>query len=64
MTTQEQLTRIALYAFFSAMASQGVGVFDAEAGTLTLSIDSLAVLAVGVVGFLGTFAWWAKRNAR
>jgi glycine/D-amino acid oxidase-like deaminating enzyme len=23
-----------------------------------------AVLAVGVVGFLGTFAWWAKRNAQ
>lgn len=62
MTTQEQLIRIALYGLFAFIGGQGLAVYDETAGTLTFHVEHLTALAVGVVGFLGTFTWWRVRN--
>ncbi len=54
--------RMILYFLFPLVAGQGHGVFDPEAGTLTIQINSVAPVVAGAVGFLGTFAAgrWAK----
>ncbi|MCK9543698.1 MAG: hypothetical protein M0R03_16890 [Novosphingobium sp.] len=54
--------RMILYFLFAGAASQGVAVFDADAGTLTFEIESLTAAVSGVIGFAGTFiaSRWAK----
>jgi hypothetical protein len=53
-----------LYAAFSAMASEGLIFFDAEAGTITLRVDDLMLLGTGAVGYIGTFAAGRYAKAR
>lgn len=61
-----QLLRIMLFSAFSFLAASGVGVWDAELGTLTLQVDSVAALLVGIGGHLATLGWWrwASRTDR
>lgn len=49
--------RMILYALFAGLASQGIGVFDpaAETLTLTLQVESVAAVVTGALGFVGTF---------
>ncbi len=54
--------RMVLYFLFSALASQGVGIFDAEAGTFTFQIAHFEALVSGVIGFIATF--FASRLAK
>ena len=56
--------RMFLYFLSAALAGQGVAVFDAEAGTLTFQIDSLAQLLTGVTTFAGTFVTSRVAKAR
>lgn len=56
--------RMVLYFVFAGLASQGLVVFDAEAGTVTFQVEDLALIASGLAGYLATF-WssrWAKRR--
>lgn len=48
--------RMALYFAFSFLAAQGIGAYDHEAQTLTLSIENLATAITGLMGYLATFA--------
>ena len=57
-----QLLRIMLFSFFSFLAANGIGVWDAEVGTLTLQVDSVTTLLVGVGGHLATLAWWRRAS--
>jgi hypothetical protein len=57
-----QLLRIMLFSFFSFLAANGIGVWDAGAGTLTLQVDSLIALVLGVGGHLATLGWWRKAS--
>ena len=54
--------RMTLYFLFPLIAGQGIGVFDPDAGTLTIQIDSVTPILTGAVGFAATFAAgrWAK----
>ena len=54
--------RMALYFAFGFLSSQGVVVFDQEAGTVTFRIDDLLLLASGIGGYVMTFA--ASRVAK
>lgn len=47
--------RMVLYFLFPLVASQGLAVWDEEAGTLTFHIESLVPAIVGFLGFIGTF---------
>ncbi len=47
-----QLLRIMLFSFFSFLAANGVGMWDPGAGTLTLQVDSVTALIVGIGGHL------------
>jgi hypothetical protein len=57
-----QLLRIMLFSSFSFLAANGIGVWDAELGTLTLQVDSVAALLVGVGGHLATLGWWRRAS--
>jgi len=57
-----QLLRIMLFSFFSFLAANGIGVWDAGAGTLTLQVDSVVALLVGIGGHLATLGWWKKAS--
>jgi hypothetical protein len=57
-----QLLRIMLFSFFSFLAANGIGVWDADVGTLTLQVDSVVALVVGIGGHLVTLGWWRKAN--
>lgn len=59
-----QLLRIMLFSIFSFLAANGVGVWDAEAGTLTLQVDSLTALIVGIGGHIATLGWWRWASRR
>lgn len=54
--------RMVLYAFFAMLANEGLIIFDPDAGTITIQIAHIELLATGVAGYLGTFAAgrWAK----
>lgn len=54
--------RMTLYFLFAAVAGQGIGMFDAESGDLTINVENLTDLLVGVVGYASTFVAgrWAK----
>lgn len=47
--------RMALYLVSGLLAGQGLAIFDADAGTLTLKIEDLAVALSGLAAFAGTF---------
>lgn len=47
--------RMVLYFLFPLVASQGLAVWDEEAGTLTLHVENLTAAIVGLLGFIGTF---------
>lgn len=49
--------RIALIAFFGSVAEKGIGVWDPVAGTLTLQVDDMTSLFIGVAGIVVTFLW-------
>jgi len=57
-----QLLRIMLFSFFSFLAANGIGVWDADLGTLTLQVDSVTALLVGVSGHLVTLGWWRRAS--
>ncbi len=57
-----QLLRIMLFSAFSFLAANGVGIWDPDAGTITLQVDSVTALLVGVGGHLATLGWWRKAN--
>ncbi|MCA0856168.1 hypothetical protein [Phaeobacter italicus] len=54
--------RMFLYLAAGVLAGQGLAIFDAEAGTVTFKIDSLAQALTGLATFIGTFA--ASRIAK
>lgn len=58
MSLATQLLRIMLFSFFSLLAANGIGVWDADLGTLTLQVDSVVALLVGIGGHLATLGWW------
>jgi hypothetical protein len=62
MSLATQLLRIMLFSFFSFLAANGIGVWDAGTGSLTLQVDSVAALLVGVGGHLATLGWWRKAS--
>ena len=47
--------RMVLYALFSGLASLGFIQFDATTGDVAFNVYSLEMVAVGIVGYLGTF---------
>jgi hypothetical protein len=55
-----QILRIMLFSFFSFLAANGKGVRDAEVGTLTLQVDSVAAILVWIGGHLATLALLAQ----
>ena len=57
-----QLLRIMLFSFFSFLAANGIGVWDADVGTLTLQVDSITALLVGIGGHLATLGWWRRAS--
>jgi len=59
-----QLLRIMLFSFFSFLAANGIGVWDAGTGTLTLQVDSATALLVGIGGHLATLGWWRRASRR
>ena len=62
MSLATQLLRIMLFSFFSFLAANGVGLWDAGAQTLTLQVDSLTALIIGVGGHLATLGWWRRAS--
>lgn len=54
--------RMILYPIFSALAVEGLVLFDAATGSVTFKIDDIILVIVGIVGYLGTFVAgrWAK----
>jgi hypothetical protein len=64
MSLPNQLLRIMLFSFFSFLAANGVGVWDAGAETLTLQVDSLTALLVGVGGHIATLGWWRRASRK
>ena len=58
-----QLLRIMLFSFFSFLAANGIGIWDDGAGTLTLQVDSVTALFVGVGGHLATLGWWRRASS-
>lgn len=49
--------RMVLYFLFGAISGTGVGIhFDPATGLVSFTIDTLANLIVGAIGFVGTFA--------
>ena len=62
MSFATQLLRIMLFSFFSFLAAKGIGVWDADAGTLTLQVDSVTALLVRVGGHLATLGWWRRAS--
>lgn len=58
MSLAIQLLRIMLFSFFAFLAANGVGVWDAGAETLTLQVDWVTTLIIGVGGHLATPGWW------
>ena len=59
-----QLLRIMLFSFFSFLAANGIGVWDANVGTLTLQVDNIVALVVGIGGHLVTLGWWKMASQR
>ncbi len=47
--------RMALYALFAGLAGMGFGEMSADGAHYTVSIDLLAQVVGGAVGFIGTF---------
>ena len=47
--------RMALYALFAGLAGMGIGEISADGAHFTLSIDLLAEVIGGAIGFVGTF---------
>ena len=62
MSLATQLLRIMLFSAFSFLAANGIGVWDADLGTLTLQVDSVTALLVGVGGHLATLGWWRRAS--
>jgi hypothetical protein len=62
MSLANQLLRIMLFSFFSFLAANGLGVWDADMGTLTLQVDNLTALLTGIGGHLATLGWWRRAN--
>jgi hypothetical protein len=54
--------RMGLYLVGGVLAGQGLAIFDADAGTITFKIESLAQALSGVGAFAATFA--ASRIAK
>ena len=57
-----QLLRIMLFSFFSFLAANGAGIWDSDTGTLTLHVENVTALAVGIGGHLATLGWWRRAN--
>lgn len=57
-----QLLRIMLISFFSFLAANVIGVWDADVGTLTLQVDSVTALLVGIGGHLAMLGWWRRAS--
>lgn len=53
---------IVLYPAFAMLAKEGLILFDPEMGTITIEIENMKALVMGVVGYAGTFVGsrWAK----
>lgn len=64
MALAVQFIRILLFSLFSNMAASGIGVWDGDAGTFSIHIDSAVNAIVGVAGFLGSLGWWWFANKR
>lgn len=47
--------RMALYFIGGALAGQGFGVWDGEAGTLLIHVDSVVPIITGLLINIGTF---------
>jgi len=62
MSLATQLLRIMLFSFFSFSAANGIGVWDPDLGTLTLQVDSVIALLVGIGGHLATLGWWRRAS--
>lgn len=56
--------RMIAYFLFAGLASQGLLVFDQEAGTVTFKIEDISMIVTGVLGYIGTFGTSriAKKN--
>lgn len=54
--------RMALYAASGVLAGQGLVIFDAAAGTISIRLEDLATFLWGAGGFVATFA--ASRLAK
>jgi len=63
MSLATQLLRIVLFSFFSFLAANGLGVWDAESGTLTVQVENLSALLTGIGGHLTTLGWWRRANS-
>ncbi len=48
--------RMALYAIFAGLAGMGYGELSPDGARFSVSIDALAEILVGAIGFAGTFA--------
>ena len=51
------------YSFFSILAANGIAVWDAWEGTMTLQVDSVVALVVGLGGHLATLGWWRRASS-
>ena len=47
--------RMALYALFAGLAGMGVGELSADGAHFSVSLDMLAEVIGGTIGFVGTF---------
>lgn len=55
--------RMVLYFAFGSLSGMGIGIrFDPASGLVSFSIDALANVIAGALGFVGTFA--ASRVAK
>ncbi len=62
MSLATQFVRIMLFSAFSFLAANGAGLWDADAGTLTLQVDSVTALIIGIGGHLATLGWWRRAS--
>lgn len=55
--------RMVLYFAFASLSGTGIGIFfDPATGMVSFSIDALANVIAGGLGFIGTF--WVSRVAK
>ena len=56
--------RMGLYFLFAALSSQGLVVFDQDAGSVTFSIEDVTLILSGALGFLVTYVTSRIAKAR